>query len=250
MATELPILYIKQNKDTLYVTADTLYSAKIADLKRPLTKARDSIGIITDSSLNKYFEAFHNVKVYSDSLQAKCDSLFYALSDSTIRLLTNPIVWSNDNQISGDTIFMYLNNKKPERLQVLENAFAIEKVDTTTYYNQLKGSQLNAWFDQGSLSKMKTKGNAENIYYALDDEKKFVGVSRTSAQIIEIDSENNEVAKVKFINKLIGKMSPMSKIPKNDYTLKGFKWQSALRPKSKFEILSPSLTPNPALDKP
>jgi lipopolysaccharide export system protein LptA len=239
LATELPILLIKQQKDTLYVSADTLFSAKVSDLKRPLTKARDSVGKIKDSSLNKYFEAFHNVKVYSDSLQARCDSLFYALSDSTIRMLSQPIVWSNNNQITGDTIYMYIENKNPEQLRVFENAFAVSKIDTTQYFNQLKGIRLNAWFKDGNLTKMQTKGNAENIYFALDNNNDFIGVNHSSAQIIEITFENGEASKVVFINQLQGKMTPIGQTPKEEILLRNFKWQEDLRPKSKYEILSP-----------
>jgi lipopolysaccharide export system protein LptA len=173
LATENPVLLLKQKQDTLYIAADTLHTGKITDLSRAIPKARDSIGKIKDTTLDKYFEAYHHVRIYSDSLQASADSLFYSLSDSTIRLITNPIVWANDNQITGDTIYLYVRNKKPEQLYVFENAFAINKIDTTDYYNQLKGNKLNAWFEEGSISKMRTKGNAENIYFALDKENKF-----------------------------------------------------------------------------
>ena len=250
LATELPILLIKQKKDTLYVTADTLYSAKVSDLTRPLTKARDSIGKITDTTLNKYFEAFHHVKVYSDSLQAKCDSLFYALSDSTIRLLNKPIIWSNNNQITGDTIYMFVNNKKPEQLLVFDNAFAISRIDTTEYYNQLKGTKLNAWFEDGSLTKLRTKGSAENMYFALDDKKNFIGINHSSAQIIEISFENSEVSRVVFRNQLMGKMSPLGQTPSQEMKIRGFKWQEELRPKTKYEILSPFITPIQPSKKP
>lgn len=240
LATELPTLLLKQRKDTLFVTADTLYGARTSDLKRPLNKARDSVGVIKDTSLNKYFEAFHHVKVYSDSLQATCDSLFYALNDSTIRLLNKPIVWSNNNQITGDTIYMFLNNKKPEQLLVFENAFAINRVDTTKYFNQLKGNKLNAWFNEdGELVKMKTKGNAENIYFALDENKNFIGMNYSAAQTIQVNFENNEVSKVIFINQLAGKMSPMGQTPKEEQSIKGFKWLEDQRPKSKYDLLSP-----------
>ena len=239
LATELPTLYIKQKKDTMLITADTLYAARIDDLPRKMNKARDSVGVLKDSSLNNYFEAFHHVKVYSDSLQASCDSLFYALSDSTIRLLSNPIIWSNNNQITGDTIYMFLNNRKPEQLLVFENAFAINRVDTTKYFNQLKGNKLTAWFEDGALVKMKTKGGAENIYFALDEEKKFVGINYSTAQSIEVNFENNEVSKVIFINQLNGKMSPLGQTKNEELKIKGFKWLEDLRPKNKYEILSP-----------
>jgi hypothetical protein len=238
-ATELPTLLIKQKNDTLYVSADTLYAAKISDLKRPMPQARDLMVKNTDSSLDKYFEAFHHVKIYSDSLQAKCDSLFYSLADSTIRLLSQPIVWSNNNQITGDTIYMFVNNKQPEQLSVINNAFAINKVDTTNYYNQIKGNRLKVWFEDGSISKMQTKGNAENMYFVLDDQKKFIGVNQSSAQIIEIQFENSEPSKVKFINQLQGKLNPLNKVLPEELIIRGFKWLEDQRPKSKFEILSP-----------
>lgn len=236
LATENPVLLLKQKKDTLYIAADTLHTGKISDLSRAIPKARDSIGKIKDTTLDKYFEAYHHVRIYSDSLQAKADSLFYSLSDSTIRLITNPIVWANDNQITGDTIYLYVKNKKPEQLYVFENAFAINKIDTTDYYNQLKGNKLNAWFEEGSISKMRTKGNAENIYFAIDKENKFIGMNHSNAQIIEITFENNEPAKVVFRNQLTGIMNPMGQTPKSQTLIRGFKWQDELRPKSKKEL--------------
>lgn len=242
LATELPTLLIKQKKDTLFISADTLFSGKISDLNRPITQARDVFVKNTDSSLDKYFEAFHNVRIYSDSLQAKCDSLFYGLADSTIRLITQPIVWSNNNQITGDTIYMFVNNKQPEQLSVINNAFAINKVDTTQYYNQIKGNRLKVWFEDGAISKMQTKGGAENMYFVLDNEKKFIGVNHSSAQMIEIQFEDSEPAKVKFVNQLQGKLNPLNKTFPEELILRGFKWQEYIRPKSKFEILSPSLS--------
>jgi len=241
LATELPLLLIKQKNDTLYVSADTLYSGKVTDLKRPFPKARDSVGLMTDSTLDKYFEAFHHVQVYSDSLQAKCDSLFYALSDSTIRLISRPIVWANNNQITGDTIYMYVQNKKPEQLNVFNNALAINKIDSTDNFNQIKGGRLNAWFNDGELIKMRCKGNAENIYFAMDNDKNFVGVNHSNAQIIEITFENSEPAKVIFRNQLKGKLTPIQQTNKTDLKLNGFKWLEAQRPKSKFDILAPKL---------
>jgi lipopolysaccharide export system protein LptA len=236
-ATEHPLLMIKQKNDTLYISADTLHTGKISDLTKSIPKARDSVGVLKDTSLNKYFEAYHHVRIYSDSLQGKADSLFYSLSDSTIRLLTNPIVWANNNQITGDTIYLYVKNKKPEQLNVFENAFAINKIDTTSYFNQLKGNRLNAWFEDGSISKMRTRGNAENIYFALDNDKNFIGVNHSNAQIIEITFENNEPAKVIFRNQLIGNMTPIGQTPKSELEIRGFKWQENLRPKSKAELI-------------
>ena len=239
LATELPILLIKQSKDTLYVSADTLYSARLSDLKRKIPKARAKEGVIQDSSLNKYFEAFHHVKVYSDSLQGVADSLFYSLEDSTIRLHHQPILWVNQNQITGDTIYMLLNNKKAEQLRILNNAIAISPVDSTDYYNQIKGNSMVVDFIDGKLHQMQTKGSAENIYFATDYDEKFIGVNHSNAQIITIDFENDEPVKIVFINQLTGKMTPLFEVPTSELKLNNFKWHIDLKPLSKFDILSP-----------
>jgi lipopolysaccharide export system protein LptA len=239
LATELPILLIKQPKDTLYVSADTLYSARLSDLKRKIPKARAKEGVKQDSSLNKYFEAFHHVKVYSDSLQGVADSLFYSLEDSTIRLHHQPILWVNQNQITGDTIYMLLNNKKAEQLRILNNAMAISPVDSTDYYNQLKGNSMVVDFIDGKLHQMQTKGSAENIYFATDYDEKFIGVNHSNAQIISIDFENDEPVKIVFINQLTGKMTPLFEVPTSELKLNNFKWHIHLKPLSKFDILSP-----------
>jgi hypothetical protein len=123
---------------------------------------------------------------------------------------------------------------------VFENALAINKVDTTNYFNQIRGIKLNAYFNDGDLTKMITRGSAENIYFAIDEQNKFIGMNHSSAQSIEITFENNEVSRVKFINQLNGKMSPIGQTPAMDMRVKGFQWLEAQRPKSKYALLSPS----------
>ena len=239
LATELPTLMIKQPKDTLYISADTLYSGRLTDLKRKVPKVRAKEGVIQDSSLNKYFEAFHHVKIYSDSMQGVADSLFYGLADSTIRLHKQPILWVNQNQLSGDTIYMHLNNKKAEQLRVINNAMAISLVDSTDYYNQLKGNSIVVDFIDGKIHQMQTKGNAENIYFATDNEQKFIGVNHSNAQMITIDFNNDEPVKIVFINQLTGKMTPLFDTPKEELKFNNFKWWINQKPKTKFDILSP-----------
>ncbi len=172
-------------------------------------------------------------------MQGVADSLFYGLADSTIRLHHQPILWVNQNQIAGDTIYMHLNNKKAEQLRVLNNALAISPIDSTDYFNQLKGNSMVVDFIDGKIHQMQTKGNAENIYFATDNEQKFIGVNHSNAQIITIDFNNDEPVKIVFINQLTGKMTPLFETPKEELKLTNFKWWIDRKPKTKFDILSP-----------
>ena len=283
MATQIPLLIIKQGADSIFITADTLFSGRVIDLLktkkipnvRPVTvdtsikkliikdtvklvaaatspikkvtakNVVDSIKLKTastppvDSTL-KYFEAYKNVKIFSDSLQAVGDSLFFSGQDSVFRLFNQPILWAQENQISGDTIYLFLKNKKPERLSVFENALSISKVDSSIYFNQVKGNSINALFDStGQVHFLTAKGSAENIYYAQDEQKGFVGVNKNSCDLIEINFTDGKPKRVKFINNLEGGLLPMrGKTNHDDLKLKSFNWQDKLRPKSKFDILT------------
>ena len=133
---------------------DTAKISRSAIAIRPMAKGvmNDSTGISKskpDSNSNRFVEAYYNVKIFSDSLQAVGDSLFYSFEDSAFRLFKNPIVWAQENQITGDTIYLFTSNKKPKRMYVFENALAVNKVDK--FYNQVKGNTLNSYFVDGNI---------------------------------------------------------------------------------------------------
>lgn len=254
LATQKPILLIKQGKDSIFVSADTLYTAKLSDLlktrkvpvvrdttfKRPvLDTLSDKEKADEDSTHDKFIEAFYHVRIYSDSLQAVGDSLFYSLQDSVFRLFKEPIAWSKDNQINGDTLYLYLKNKKPERLLVFENAMALSKADSSAnFYNQMKGTMIRAEFEDGQINFMQARGNAENVYYGLDENKHFTGVNKSEAEMIDISFEDNKPKKIVWRNNLTGNAYPMRQVNHEDLKLRNFKWLEEKRPKSKFDILA------------
>lgn len=249
IATQQPLLLIKQGVDSIYITADTLYTARLSDLMkhRNVPQIRDSLPGIppipasdkqAEDSSDKFFEAYFNVKIFSDSLQARGDSLFYSLKDSVFRLFKSPIVWAQENQITGDTIYLFLKEKKPERLFVFENAMAINRVDSSVYFNQLKGTSINALFTDGKISSMRAKGNAANVYYATDEEKRFIGVNKSSSDVIDVFFEDSKPQKVVFLRNLEGKSYPMRQVDHDEIKLRNFKWLNDQRPKTKFDILS------------
>lgn len=248
LATEKPILLIKQGPDSIYVSADTLYTARLSDLlkTRKVPMIRDTTGmkIVPDTSknrsdsTNKYFEAYYNVKIFSDSLQAVGDSLFYSLQDSVFRLFRNPVIWAKDNQITGDTIYLYVKNKKPERMFVFENAMAISKVDSTQFFNQLKSTTINALFEEGKIYFMRAKGNAENVYYGQDEQNRFIGVSKSSSDVIDMLFDDSKPKRVSFIRGFDGTSYPMRQANHDELKIRGFQWLDKIRPKTKFDILA------------
>lgn len=247
LATQSPLLLLKQDRDSIYIAADTFYSAKLSDLLKikNVPRVRDSIDFtfLPDStkedSTDKYFEAYYNVKIFSDSMQSVGDSLFYALKDSVFRLFKSPVVWAQSNQVTGDTIYMYLKKSKPERLYVFENAMALSQVDSTIYFNQVKGNTINAYFDTtGQIHFLRSKGNSENVYYATDEGGNFIGVNKNSSDVVEIRFADGKAKRVLLINGVDGTMYPMRKVNHEELKLRNFKWMDDRRPKSRYDILS------------
>jgi len=241
LATQKPLMILKQDNDSIYVTADTLFSGKIPD---SLLQKKDSTGKLislvnpnnnNDSSL-RYLQGFHHVRIFSDSMQAVSDSLYYSGIDSVFQLFINPVLWANGKQITGDTIYLYTKNKKPERLYVFENGLAVSKTGKNMY-DQIKGNTLNGYFKDGAIDYMRAKGSAESIYFIKDDSLALVGVNKVSrADIIDMIFLDKELNRVVLRNDANGTMFPIRQVNLDDMRLRNFKWLDDRRPKTKFEL--------------
>ena len=202
----------------------------------------DSLKKVKKDSVNKpdsavrYFLAFHHVRIFSDSLQSVCDSLFFSAKDSVFRLYYDPVIWSGHSQITGDTIFLYTKNKKAERLYVFERGMIINKT-TQGFYNQIAGKTINGYFVNGAIDYMRVRGSqSESIYYAQDEDSAYVGMNRATGDVIDLYFKNDDLKKVLFVNDIKGKMYPMKQIPEDQKFLKNFIWLNDKRPKNKLEL--------------
>jgi lipopolysaccharide export system protein LptA len=215
---------------------DSTFKKEIAKSVKP-KEGQEKIVVdsASNDSTNRYLQAYHHVRIFSDSLQAVADSLFYSAKDSIFRLFTNPIVWANGSQVTGDTIYLYTKSKKPSRLYVFENALVVNKVGNNLF-NQIKGNTLNGYFKDGVIDNMRAKGNAENIYFLQDDGKAFVGVNQSKADVIDFIFVDKEINKVVWRNDVEGTTNPIKKVNFDELHLRNFKWMENLRPKSRFEL--------------
>lgn len=259
IATQQPLMIIKQENDSTFISADTLYSGRLNEIatgadsiqtdsslvnatsQDSTLKAQSQIAVTNavqtnnNDSADRFFMAYYNVRIFSDSLQAVSDSLFYSGKDSIFRLFKEPIVWSGQSQVTGDTIYMYTKNKKPDQLYVFENGLMINKTGTDMY-NQVRGNRIFGYFTEGDIDYIRSKGNAESIYYAKDNEEKIIGINKATSDIIDMRFKNKELNKVVFISAVTGTMLPFGQATEEDRKLRNFKWEENKRPKSKFEL--------------
>ena len=220
--------------DSAFIDSSGIVSPALhVDIMRNDTLLKDTVN--TPDSV-RYFLAFHHVKIFNDSLQSICDSLFFSAKDSVFRLFYDPVVWSGRSQVTGDTIFLYTKNKKPERLYVFEKGMIVNRT-TQGFYNQIAGKTINGYFVDGKIDYMRVKGSqAESIYYALDDDSAYIGMNRATGDVIDLYFKNDDLIKVLFVNDVKGKMYPMKEIPEEEKKLKNFIWLEDKRPKNRLEL--------------
>src|SRR4030095_16048054 len=204
--------------------------------RKPLVKAP----VLANDSTDRYFEAFRHVRIFSDSVQAVSDSLFYSFRDSVFRLYKDPVVWSKENQVTGDTILLFTKNKKADRFKVFDNSFLVNKVQGD-FFNQVKSSRMDGYLTDGSLDSVRARGFAECIYYIQNEDSSFAGVNQSSSDIMDIyfatDSTGGRaLQRVVFRSAVKGTLWPMRAKTPEELRLQNFKWLDSRRPKTKFEL--------------
>ena len=190
----------------------------------------------TDTGETRIVRAYHNVKIFKSDLQAVADSAYYGYADSVIRCYGRPIIWSQGSQLSADTVYMILKNQKMENILFDKNAFIVNTQLDSSKFNQVKGRKITGYFKNNELDRVYVDGNAESIYYTVEDNE-FTGMIRSISSRIKIKFQENEMTDVISIRKLESTYHPITSIPPDTDILEGFIWKPELRPKSKEEII-------------
>lgn len=229
----------------------------------------DTLLAVKDSINGDKLYAYHNVRFYRTDMQGAADSVIFSQSDSLIHMYNNPVLWSEDLQITGDTVEIKSANGKIENLYVFENAFMADKIDSVKY-NQIKGKRLTGYFHENDLYKVFIKGNGQSLYYAAEEKKvapdstlassdsskttvkaeteyNYIGVNRAICSDIAIYLTDNRVQRIVFLTKPDGTFYPLFKFPEEERFYKGFNWQGERRPVSHEDIFR-TITPEVPAD--
>lgn len=241
LATRKPLMILKQDNDSTFVAADTLFSARLTDrfgidsIIVDTVKGIKMAAMDPKDSANRYFEAYRNVRIFNDSLQAVGDSMFYSFKDSVFRLYKDPVVWAQQNQVTGDTIYLHTKNKKADKVEAFENGFMVNRLDAEIY-NQIKSTRIDGWFVDGNIDSVRAKGFAECIYYIQDDDSAYTGINESHCDIIDIYFAQKELNKVVFRSSVTGTLWPMRQKSPSEMRLANFRWLEERRPKTKYEM--------------
>lgn len=195
--------------------------------------------LVTGPPEDRIIRAFNNVRFYKTDMSGKCDSIHSSNKNALTKLIGNPIIWNNDNQMTGDLMHLIGNNttEKLDSLKVLNNAFLIQK-DTLSKngYNQIKGQNLFGRFENNQLKEVDIVKNTEVIYYMYNDDNELIGIDKKKSSSINLLLNDNKIETVTSYKDVESLLYPEDEFPENVRKLRGFIWRGDERIKSKDDI--------------
>lgn len=214
-------LFIQVSKgDSLYLHADTIKAITLT--------------CITDTTSYRLLHAYRGCRVFSNDLQAKCDSLAYSFQDSVVRLYYSPVIWSEENQLTADSMAIFTKNRQTERMELYNTVFVASRIDSLRF-NQMKGRKLTGFFTNNKLYRILIEGNGETIYYLVDNDQ-LVGVNHAKSASIEIGLEEGKINYIREIQNPEGNLDPPGKDAPENLRLQGFIWFEKIRPVKKSDV--------------
>jgi len=211
------------DSDSLFMTADTL-----------ITQRQDTL----ESDTSRLLTAFHDVRIYKSNLRALCDSLSYSSGDSLFRLYRDPLIWSDTSQFSADTVHIQMSEGGMQRIDLYNRSFIVNSPDLK-YFNQIKGKYIKAFIEEDEIRRMTVEGNAETLYYALDDSGAYIGVNKTACSEMLFLFAEKKLKEIKFYQEPSGRLIPMGEADHEGLKLEGFQWQFERRPQSVEDLFKP-----------
>lgn len=214
-----------ENPDSLFLHADSLTIETII----PDTAA-------ADTSRYRIMKAFHKVRFFKSDIQGKCDSIVYNFRDSLIYLYTKPVIWSGENQITGEQIKIHLLDNGVDRVYIDNDAYLVQQ-DDSIRFNQVKGRSMIGYIKGQDLYRLDVSRNGETIYFMRDDIE-LIGVNKASCEEISIHFVDSDINTIVFKKQPVGTLFPPNQLTIENTRLLNFIWLSGIRPINKFDIFN------------
>ena len=230
MTGSTPADSLNAGVDTLVAGVDTL-----ADSAALIPPDTTEIGFVT---------ALRNVKIFRKNMQIICDSLEYSDLDSLARLFGQPMIWNEiTQQYSADSITAVIRNNAMEKASLMSEAFIHMEVEDSVYYNQIKGAEMLAYFNEdGELVRFDALGGASGLFF-LEENDEIATVNRKESKMLSATFKDGDIQQVYYYDAAKSDAYPVVQLAKADQLLKGFNWRPDLRPADRTAVTPLDLRP-------
>jgi hypothetical protein len=149
------------------------------------------------------------------------------------------MIWTQASQLSGDTIYLQMKNKKIDNISLFPAGFIvnIEKQDSV-HFNQIAGKKIDGSFKDNRLSLLLVTGNAETIYFNRDTiTHQVTDMQRSTSGSFRVNFKAGKLTDMTFSQSPLVNGFPYKDVKDEDKILKGFIWKPKDRPVSKEAII-------------
>jgi lipopolysaccharide export system protein LptA len=210
------LVQVEKEKDTMFIYSKVMESYRNAPEHYI---AKDSVDVIRDKFYSK-----SGLAVYSKTLEKDVDKMSFYVK---------PIIWQDNIQLTGDTIFADLKEKKLQKIYAKKidelagsdfSFMIIENKDSVfaDRFDQVTGKDILIHFLNDKVNYIEVIKNANSIYFMYEDKKgNGVNISEGMNMIITFDSAQ-KVDKVRIDKNPKGQYVPELKMSTVTLTLPGF----------------------------
>jgi lipopolysaccharide export system protein LptA len=170
-----------------------------------------------------------------NELAGRSGYALYRPAEGLVVLLKNPVVWYGENQITGDSIAVMLQDQKLRSVFVAGKAMAVSRADSSLRdrYDQLIGRQVTLYFRDDNIERIEAVRNAISLYYLFEGTTPN-GLNRSSGDRIIVEFSDGQVQDITVHGGVEGTYRPENLIVERErnFNLDGFRWHGN-RPKRK-----------------
>jgi lipopolysaccharide export system protein LptA len=206
------LIQIEDNKDTMMISCDTMFAIR---------------------TYPESYVALSNVEIIRGKFFSKCGQAKYFKEIETISLNKVPVVWQDNLQLTGDSIYAELPGKKLQSIYAKRNtgaqnssvSFAISRNADSAFskrLDQISGADISIRFNDDKIKTIDVSGNARSIYF-MYDLGRANGLNRIEGNELFIYFDVEEkVSKIKVLSDPKGEYVPEGLINTVNQTLPGF----------------------------
>lgn len=189
-----------------------------------------------DTTKMGFLSAVGNVKIFRRDMQVACDSLEYSDVDSLARLFKAPSIWNKvSHQYSADSITAVIRNNAMQKASLMSEAFIHIEQDTL-HYNQIKSTEMIAYFDEdGGLKRFDALGGASALFY-IEENDALATVNTKEAKMLSAVFKDGTIHRIYYFDTVKSDAYPVVQMTREERFLKGFRWQPEKRPADRYAI--------------
>lgn len=195
---------------------------------------------LLETDTTSFMDAFENVRIWSPKFAAIADTANYRDDLDQFILRSSPTLWQKRMQLTGPYIEAQLEDDEIKFLRSFTQPIVVMEDSTTGRLHQMTGDTLHAYFDAGTIERIRVFDNNESIFHNKDENDEPDGlIEMISAGSLTMYFTEGDIDSLVAKRNIDGSFLPEE--PQNiERRLDNFQWNPELKPE-KPELRTPRL---------